>query len=61
MKLYELALQKAWASSQEVWPLGAVAELKVPDPKVLSNPILHRVPTKMMVERMKMERRMEVE
>jgi hypothetical protein len=31
--------------------LGAMAELKVKDPKVLNDPIMHRIPTRMQIER----------
>ena len=32
--------------------LGAIAELKVKDPRMLDNRIMHRFPTRMMAERM---------
>jgi hypothetical protein len=32
--------------------LGAIAELKVKDYKVLHDPLMHRIPTKMQIQRM---------
>jgi hypothetical protein len=36
-------------------PLGAVAEITVRDPKALGVPLLHRLPTSMMIERLRMD------
>lgn len=35
--------------------IGAIAELKVSDYKILNNPTMHSIPSKMMVERNKLE------
>ena len=35
--------------------LGAIAELKVMNPQVLNDLIIHSVPHKMMIERLKIE------
>lgn len=35
--------------------LGAVANLKVKDHKTLDNPVMHRIPSLMMVERFRVE------
>lgn len=40
---------------QAVNTLGHVARLTVKDPKTLDNPVIHRVPSLMTVERLRME------